>query len=748
VSPQPPTAEKPSTSNARAQSYFAGHWRDICRHVDHLFAGLLVFQWLSSLAIAWWISPRAWSDPGLATHPHVDTAISLGSAIVVIPLVLTLLRPGAILTRHVVALSQMLMGALLIHLTGGRLETHFHVFGSLAILTFYRDWRVLVTASVAVVLEHVLRAMLWPQSGDALLAGASWRWVEYVGWIAVLDIILMRSCVLALREMQATSEKQAALEETSETIEQVVVERRSVLQASEELRSAKEAAESANCAKTQFLANMSHEFRTPMAAIVGYAEMLIDPWLSADERGRTVQAILRNSRHLVTLINDILDLAKIEAGRMVVEQIPCRLWQTVAGAMSVAEVAAQEKGLDLHLIAQGRLPRTLVTDPTRLRQVLDNLLSNAIKFTDSGKRIELRLRLDMTQPARGSLVIEVEDQGIGIPAEAFARIFQPFTQADPSTTRRYGGTGLGLSICKHLIETLGGALTLRSTPGVGTCFTVTLPVDRESLNGLIDATQFMQESHPLRPRIDGVTRKLIGQVLLAEDSPDNRNILRFFLERAGLVVETAENGLLAVEKAKDSGFDLILMDMQMPELDGYAATSILRQKNYTRPIVALTAHAMAGDEEKCFRAGCNGYLTKPVDTELLLRIVARYLPSRSRVVTLPGAAKAVAPSAPAISTPPAGPADSPSLAELTEAYRRSLPEKVKGLTDALHAGDLEGLSGLAHRLRGSAGMYGWTKMSELAGQLEEACHAGEHVTQLTALVAGLSEEERKASAQS
>ncbi|MCU0705098.1 MAG: ATP-binding protein, partial [Fimbriiglobus sp.] len=403
------------------------------------------------------------------------------------------------------------------------------------------------------------------------------------------------------------------------------VERRA---AEEELMRAKAAAEEANRAKSHFLANMSHEFRTPMAAVVGYADMLHDPRLTVGDRVRATQAIARNGRHLITLINDVLDLAKIESGHLEVEALPFRLGRVVDEAVSVGEVAAAERGVELVVTPVGPLPRTVTSDPTRVRQVLDNLISNAVKFSHRGGRVEVRLRADDASEPR--LVVEVEDHGIGIPPEVLARLFHPFTQADASTTRKYGGTGLGLSICRRLMHVLGGELSVRSEPEVGSCFTATLPLSPTDLADLVDPADAAVESRlatPLRK-----APRLTGQVLLVDDNADNRTILRFVLESAGLQVTTADDGREAVERATEREFDVILMDMQMPVLDGYAATSHLRQMGYGRSIVALTAHAMRGDEEKCLLVGCNAYLTKPVDTDRLLAEVARQIPSRSWVV--------------------------------------------------------------------------------------------------------------------
>lgn len=394
-----------------------------------------------------------------------------------------------------------------------------------------------------------------------------------------------------------------------------------------ELRRAKEAAEAATAAKTLFLANMSHEIRAPMTAILGYAELLLDPNQSHTDRIESVRTIQRHGEHLLAIINDILDLSKIEAGRMVIERIACNPATIVAEVCSMVRSRAAAKGLAFDARLDGPIPATIHTDPTRLRQILLNLTSNAVKFTEHG-RIQLvtRLRRDGERPR---LVFDVIDTGIGLTADQQQVLFQPFTQADPSHSRRFGGTGLGLSISRRLAEALGGEITVRSEHGIGSTFTVEIdpgPIDEvpliHSLNALPD---LKDKAAPVsnQVRLDGV------RVLLAEDGPDNQRLITFHLSKAGANVQVVENGRLACEainKAQAEGrpFDVVLMDMQMPVMDGYSAVSLVRRQGYARPIIALTAHAMQGDREKCVRAGCDDYATKPLDKSLLLMMVASW----------------------------------------------------------------------------------------------------------------------------
>lgn len=497
---------------------------------------------------------------------------------------------------------------------------------------------------------------------------------------------------------------------------------------------AREEAEAASLAKTHFLANISHEFRTPLAAVVGYSEMLLDPLLDVHSRMSTIYAIRRNASHLLALINNVLDFTKMEAGRLEVERFSFNIWRTIGEALSVAGVNAQEKNLLLGTVTVGPVPRRITTDATRLRHIIDNLLSNAVKFSTPGKTVNVRLRLDK-EHCPPKLQISVEDEGIGIRPEVMDRLFQPFQQADASTTRLFGGTGLGLSISKRLAHALGGELTVQSTENVGSCFTLSLPVSPADLDDLVEESDLINESALVRPKNITPTQMLTGTALLAEDNPDNRNIIRYFLERVGLRVDTAENGQIAVEKANATEYDIILMDMQMPVLDGYTATSLLRQQGYQRSIVALTAHAMAGDEEKCLKAGCNAYLAKPVNAEQLLSVVAHHLPRRSWVIK----------SSSTIRQPHAA-EPKQSFDSLLHNFRASLQDKLHDLKSSQQIPEL--IASHAHKLKGSAGMFGFPGISETAGLIEDACREGQSQTLIDELLDDLCDMINAATAES
>ncbi len=404
------------------------------------------------------------------------------------------------------------------------------------------------------------------------------------------------------------------------------------------LRKATEAAEAATRAKSEFLANMSHEIRTPLTAILGFAEMLLDRASDHDTHD-AAQTIRRNGEYLLRLINDILDLTKVEAGKLEVESVSCSPREIVAEVASLMRVQASAKGLPLDVEYEGPVPAAILSDPIRIRQILINLLGNAIKFTEMGRvRLVVRLQDQEGRPPR--MRFDVIDTGVGLSEDQLARLFQPFAQGDTSTSRRFGGSGLGLAISRRLAWSLGGDIKVTSVPGRGSSFSLTVatgPLNGVPLVGGEECLAYPAASDTRRA--DAARVRVRGQILLVEDGQDNQRLLRFMLEKAGAEVTIAENGLLALQQVlvrwpgapgtrteRLESFDMILMDMQMPVMDGYEATQRLRQRGYAGPIVALTAHAMKQDRKKCLDAGCDEYLVKPIDRVQLLETIARYLP--------------------------------------------------------------------------------------------------------------------------
>ncbi len=485
----------------------------------------------------------------------------------------------------------------------------------------------------------------------------------------------------------------------------------------DELRNQKGAAESANRAKSRFLANMSHEIRTPMTAIMGYADMLLEPDHTEEERREAPLVIRRSARHLLELINDILDISKIEVDKMTVERIATDIPQIVTEVASLVRPSAIAKGLNLELTFGDSVPRIIPSDPVRVRQVLMNLVGNALKFTQRG---EIRLHVSTEVKDNACIVVfEVIDTGIGMSDEQMQRIFQPFTQADESTTRRFGGTGLGLTISKRLADLLGGNLTVTSRPGVGSNFRFTIDGGSteglEMLHGYSEALLAESSGPANHARIF-----LQGRILLAEDGPDNQRLISGHLRKSGAEVIVAENGRIAVALATTQRFDLILMDMQMPEMDGYTATKELRDFGYTRPIVALTAHAMAEDREKCIAAGCDDYLTKPIEKNTLLLAVSNYLaggvPSDAGPVSSSTSREQTA----SLAVLKSSLADDPDMKDAIEEFVATLPKRMADISELLKAKNLAELQRVVHQLKGAGGGYGFDQVTQLACEAERA----------------------------
>ena len=432
----------------------------------------------------------------------------------------------------------------------------------------------------------------------------------------------------------------AAEREQKEHQRQYTLVLESQRQAMEELC---EFAESATRAKSEFLANMSHEIRTPMTAILGYVNILAGQ-LETPEHVEALGIIRRNGDHLLAVINDILDLSKIEAGKLQIERNSCSPAAVAADVISLMRPRAKEKGLGLKLEFAGPAPETVSTDAIRLRQILLNLLGNAVKFTEAGGvRLIVRMAAGHHVPVVGGagqrLVYEVVDTGIGMTPAQVEGLFQPFHQAETSTARRFGGTGLGLAIAKRLAEMLGGEIEVASHPGQGSTFTLSIdPGPLEGVAMLARATEALA-TPAARPAAQNPLPRLNCRILLAEDGDDNQRIISFLLTKAGAEVTAVNNGRKALEMALAGHrgtrgklgqrwddaivpFNVILMDMQMPEMDGYEATHRLREEGYTGPIIALTAHAMADDRQKCLNAGCDDYATKPIDRATLIGAIA------------------------------------------------------------------------------------------------------------------------------
>ncbi|WP_146436260.1 PAS domain S-box protein [Blastopirellula retiformator] len=932
---------------------------NIYRNTDRLFAVLMPFQWICGIIATACASPWAWSGQSSYTHPHVWLAMLGGGLCCLLPCYLAIFRPGRLSTRMVIGCSQMVFVSILIHVTGGRIETHFYVFGSLAFLAAYRDIRVLVPATLIVAADHFVRGIFWPESIFGIATASPWRWVEHTGWVLFEDVFLILSIRQSLAEVRElarqTTDTEIAMErlaiakrfaehnearfratfdhaavgvahigfdgyclrankhicemlEYTEqelqhlrfqdvtypedrqldatrlqgfldgTFEETAFEKRYVSRSGEaiwvrltvsivrdeefficvvedireerrarealekshlenhklslvaakarqsviiadafcriewvnsaftqltgftqeevegrkpwdllqgpetdpqtialvgekirakesvsveivnysktgekywialeiepvfddqqrltqfiatqnnvterkryeeDLRSAKDAAEAASAAKSEFLANMSHEIRTPLNGLLGFTDLLIrgaanDP----AKRDEYLQIIRTSGRSLLDVINDLLDLSKIEAGKLETELLPCDPAAILSEVASILKVKADEKGLKLEHEWISDTPNQIVTDAVRLRQLLTNLIGNAIKFTEFGG-----VSVSASWSAkRQQLMFEVRDSGIGIPEDQLEAIFEPFSQADTTTTRRFGGTGLGLAICRRIADLLGGDVTVQSQVGAGTTFLVNIaaPAPDESSQAVAEkVTEAVGDPASARSgeQFQGV------RALVAEDGPVNRLLVEKMLTPCGFQLTFVENGQLALEAYNPERFDLILMDMQMPVLDGYAATERLRATGCVAPIIAMTAHAMASDRQDCLSAGCSDYVSKPVTLEQLLTTIERNLPS-SHAPTSTGDSSAET---------AAAPQDAPLASEILpgmemlapaiDLFVNGLPELLADMLAAAEDADWEKVELLAHRLRGSCGGCGFPVMYDVATALEES----------------------------
>jgi len=503
-----------------------------------------------------------------------------------------------------------------------------------------------------------------------------------------------------------------------------------------ELSKAKESAEAANQAKSLFLANMSHDIRTPMNAILGFTELLRRGYSKSEADARKyLETIHSSSKHLLDLINDILDLSKVEAGALDVEHITCAPHLLVQEVITVLAVKAREKSIDLDFAADGPVPATIQTDPTYLRRIITNLVGNSIKFTESGG-VSVTLRLIETE-SKAQLVFDITDTGIGISPERMDSMFDPFTQEDASVTRRFGGTGLGLTISRRFARAMGGDIVPSSVPGEGSTFTVT--VDTGSLAGvtMLSPDEVTSEAE-LGETVDQARWQFpAANVLVVDDGPENRDLVSLILTDNGLKVEQAENGQIAVDMARAQHFDIILMDMQMPVMDGYTATRTLREDGLKIPIIALTANVMKEAEQAVLEAGCSGIHSKPINIDKLLQLLGDLLGGKqaeeppqapdtaSGFIGVTTTANAAAPTALSPVQPAGAPiqsslADVARLRPTVRKFAQRLDEQMAAFDRAQADGDFTELAAMAHWLKGAAGTVGYDAFTDPAIGLEQS----------------------------
>ncbi len=460
-------------------------------------------------------------------------------------------------------------------------------------------------------------------------------------------------------------------------------------------------AEEATILKSEFLATMSHEIRTPLTAIIGFAETSLFSEQTMEQRLNATQTIIRNGKHLLQIINDILDLSKVEANKLEIEYIETSLFDLLSDIENLERPATKEKEIDFSVNYIYPLPTKIKLDRLRVKQILLNLCNNAIKFTESG-HVTINVSCQCEHDA---LLFEVIDSGIGISKEQQDIIFQAYRQADSSTTRKFGGTGLGLSLSKLLAERMGGALTVVSKLGSGSQFNFYLPCER------LPDTQILlaEENNTANVKTSNhnvVADVLSGNILLAEDNIDNQDLFSIFLRRIGVDVTIVENGNLALEAVEKHNFDLILMDMRMPVMGGIEAVKLLRQRGFNKPIIAVTANAMLEDRENCFAAGCDGFLTKPVDATRLTQTLEKYLDvststNREYTSIVSSLLK-----------------NDPEMITLVKRFVNSLSDTLKEIKKLIESVRWQELSEALHKLKGTGGNFGFEQVSSLAGKME------------------------------